>query len=633
MATISYKYGALWPKDWTDDCDRQMWLQMELWNALVHIHHETGDAIRALTPSTGDLAAATVSLEQMRSEAAELESRIKAAGASPGDDRLRLAGIRKALKAVASRRVELARQARAEGAAEQVAVVYDEQQQRFKDARREGAHNGLWWGNYNAIMTSFDGARSHLAWAGGDLREKAFRGEGRLTVQIQGGATAEELFAPAGSGGRNEARLIDGPPPGWEDRRAGKTPPTPGSKRSQRRRLVTLAMTVYTGRDAEGKPTRRLLHVPLVYDRPLPPLGRVQQVVLTRRRGSRAPTGDWRHEVVFTLRVPEPAPRNPNRLAAVHIGWRTVEDGVRVATVADRGGCSYLVLPPSVEGRFRAAQDMMAAADGDAEAMRLRLAGVWDTAGAPATLRADFDLVRRARTGGAIARALRWMDENWREAAPDYGPRLRDALGLWCHQDLAARWMARNSLARTLRHRRDLVRVWVAGLAARYDAVILLHDESAQPWRGGRGGAPLPMIRRAVQSMAPGEIRAAVAMTLKSRGVTVLDRGGKPAGTCSGCGGAIASFGPSAGCVRCSGCGAIRDADDNAALNAFAILTATIGQPLETPDPAIAAPVPGEGLEPARPDAGRFDRRKAGTETPNRTGSAVKAPRVRNGLR
>ena len=85
--------------------------------------------------------------------------------------------------------------------------------------------------------------------------------------------------------------------------------------------------------------------------------------------------------------------------------------------------------------------------------------------------------------------------------------------------------------------------------------------------------------------------------------------------------------------MRCSGCGAIRDADDNAALNAFAILTATIGQPLETPDPAIAAPVPGEGLEPARPDAGRFDRRKAGTETPNRTGSAVKAPRVRKGLR
>ena len=51
MATITYKFGALQPLDWGDDCCVQMKLQTDLWNALVKIHHDTGDAIRSLTPA------------------------------------------------------------------------------------------------------------------------------------------------------------------------------------------------------------------------------------------------------------------------------------------------------------------------------------------------------------------------------------------------------------------------------------------------------------------------------------------------------------------------------------------------------------------------------------------------------
>lgn len=233
MATIAFKYGAFWPKDWADDCLQHMAMQTELWNELVKIHHETGDAIRALTPTTASLEEATHLLDDLKAEAAELEERIKSgkvarhfAKGKGGDDsdtlagdRVRLTDVRKALKEAAQRRVQLAKAARSELAADQVAAAYDQQHRRIKEARQAAAAKGLWWGNYNAVLTSFDGAKSKIVKAGGDLKEKYFRGEGRLTVQIQGGATPEELFAPAGSGGRNEARLIDGPPPGWVDRR------------------------------------------------------------------------------------------------------------------------------------------------------------------------------------------------------------------------------------------------------------------------------------------------------------------------------------------------------------------------------------------------------------------------------
>ena len=638
MATISYKYGALWPKDWDDDCCRQMQLQTDLWNTLVNIHHETGTIIQALTPSTEELVNATALLEEIKLEIAGLQSRAKTvriarylsdktkAATPSGDERARLGQLREALKEAARRRIELARQARAEAAAEQVVAAYDQQQQRFKDARQAAGRNGLWWGNYNAIMTSFDGARCHIAKAGGELKEKCFRGEGRLTVQIQGGTTAGEMFAPAGSSGRNEARLIDGPPPGWEDRRAGKTLPTPGSKRSQRRQLVTLAMTVYTGRDTDGKATRRLLHVPLVYDRPLPAAARVQQIVLTRRRGSRTPSGDWRYEVTFTLRVPEPATRELERIAAVHIGWRSEEDGIRVATVADRSGCSHLVLPTSIKDRFQAASDMMSAADSDAEAMRARITADWTMAGAPATIQADFESVRRARSGGAIARALRSMAENWRDHTPGYAPTTREALGSWSHGDLTARWMARNIQARTVRHRRDLVRVWVAGLATRYDAVIIQQYDIGRLRRRVVAGSALASSRRNIQCMAPGEVRATVAQTLKSRGVTVIGHSGKTTWLCHQCGTETAPSDPLAHKMRCPGCDNLWDVDDNAALNALAILSATVLEPREPPENILATDDDAEIRSAASPDSGRFGRRKSVAGPTKISGGAIVSP-------
>ena len=627
MATIAYKFGALRPLDWGDDCLIQMKLQTDFWNALVKIHHDTGDAIRSLTPATKELADVTALLGNIKVEAAELEEAMKAdkvsryfeKGSVPagkaGADKLLLSNLRTKLKEASQTRAALAKKARTEFAADQVTATYDKQHVLVKQARKDAAAKGLWWGNYNAILASYDGACSRIAKSGGELKEKYFHGEGRLTAQLQGGASPEEMFAP--QGGRNEARLIDGPPPGWIDIHAPgskKTPPTPGAKREQKRRMATLVLTVYTGRGEDNKPTRRVLHVPFIYNRPFPPDARVQQVVMTRRRSDQAPAIGWRYEVVFTLRVPEPVSGGLARKAAVHVGWRTVDEGVRVATVADTQGVSYFVLPQTLASRFEAASTMVSTADKAAETMRATVLD-WLMPLPPATVQTDLEAVRRARSGAGIARSLRCMARNWKQQAPEYLVEMFAILDDWAHNDLNHRWMARNIQAKAVRHRQNLVRVWVAGLALQYDDVVIQHYDISQLKRRDLADASIPSARRNVQKVAPGELRAAVTMTLKSRGVAVRSLDEKVSWICHQCGVEHAPADPLALRVRCPGCGKYWDVDDNAAKNALSALVSAFNPQGET--------------KPTAAEGGRFSKRRAAAEAKQNvalTTSAIATP-------
>ena len=586
MATIAYKYGALWPKDWGPDCERQLQLQVELWNALVRIYNETKAEIRALTPNTEELDIATKALDTFRVDAQATEMRIKAARSGIlnseesidpqqiRNDRLHLAEVRRSIKIATQDRLGLARSARAAYASEQVATAIDRQQQHFKEARQKAASSGLWWSNYNAIMASFDVARQRRAKdGGGDLKEKRFHGDGRLTVQLQGGATIDEIFASPEDGGRSEARLIMAPPPGWENCRAGKTPPTPGSKRSNRRSLATLALTVYTSRNEDGKVIRRFINIPIVYDRPLPSDARIQQIVMTRRRGNRSPTGDWRYEVVFTLRVADPVMRPSERLAAIHIGWRKVADGIRVATVADCRGCSYFVLPLSINNRFERASSMLSLADTSAKEMQHIIKSQFHiNESSPSLIINDIELVNIAHSGSSAAMRLRGMLRNWLEHCPDYYQELRDVLSAWSHKDVTLRWMARNIVSRAVRHRRDVVRVWVAGLVANYDTVIIQQNNIAKLKRRGKTTDLEMGERRCIQRMAPGDVRANVVMSLAKNGITVHSFTEDIPLTCSICGGLIAHQGDSTTMIRCSFCPAHQDIDENTARNYLAAL-------------------------------------------------------------
>ncbi len=628
MPVLTYKYGALYPTDWDNDCAVQIELQVDFWNKLAKIHRETGDIIRSLTPSTAELEEIIRKIDELKLEQAQIESGLKAEKTQryrmnrfgvPSDKpntgiaMVRLKEIRLTIKELAQRRATLSKIVRYELAAEKVILTYRTQQRMIKEARRASAANGLWWGNYNAVMASFDGSRSQIAKTGGVIKEKRYNGEGRLTVQLQGGASPEQLFSSSSSGARNEAYLIDAPPPGWEPRhqKNNQTPPTSGSRRSTRQRIVTLVMTVYTRRDDLNRLTRRVVHVPIVYDRPLPSDCRVQQIVLTRRKGNRRPTGDWRYDVMFILRVPEPECRHTQRAAAIHIGWRKVEDGIRAATVVDNNDVTYFVLPDNLVSRFVDASQWLSRADTEAESFRREIL-TWPLSDIPPSLKEDLEFLGRARSVGGIGRAMRWMTRNWSKYFYDYMPDYLNLLNRWMDDDLKCRWRARNIQQNAIRHRRDLVRVWISRLAKRYDVAIVQQYDISHLHRKDISLKSLPSGRRNIQRIAPGEIRANVVSTLRSRGVEVISYEKKVTWICHCCGTEIAPHDPLALRQRCTHCGEHWDIDENAARNALAALKqmATVRDVPSANVDASTPPSP-DGIS---VEAGRFAFRKVASK-------------------
>ena len=173
-------------------------------------------------------------------------------------------------------------------------------------------NSGLWWGNYNAVVKAFEYGRSATLRAKGTLRKKEGLGPGRLTNQIQGGASVEHLF----DGTLSQVNINPVPGEAWSDASRGRR------KRLQRTFLHATAFV----RDGQ----RRTVTWPIVLHRPLPPDCRIKEVVVNRRQFA----GRWKWTVsFFCTRVSEfisPAPGN--RHVTVDIGWRKLEDGLRIAT-------------------------------------------------------------------------------------------------------------------------------------------------------------------------------------------------------------------------------------------------------------------------------------------------------------
>lgn len=100
---------------------------------------------------------------------------------------------------------------------EPLAALNSEHFEAVKSARQ---NSGLWWGNYNAIVASYETARTKAMKENAELRSRRFTGEGRFTVQIVGGASVQEITR-----GTKQVSidLTDQPVPG----RGGKPPPAP----------------------------------------------------------------------------------------------------------------------------------------------------------------------------------------------------------------------------------------------------------------------------------------------------------------------------------------------------------------------------------------------------------------------
>lgn len=560
MRAMAWAYGLFGPLDWGDDCDAEMRRMNDLWNKLVEIDHANSAAYRdAITQAMdADLLAERddllARLDALKTERKRQHAKVRRRVSTPDTDDA-IADIRQQFKAV-KERVDQAKISARGQTRERRRALEGARLAAVKAARQ---NSGCYWGNYNAVINSYDTARQKVLKDGGELRFRRFDGSGRIVNQIQGGVSVAGLFDSE----RSQVSMRPASAAAW-----------PKPRLHPHAHILTAA--IYT---RERQP--RHVSWPLILDRPFPDGAVIKEVHITRRR--RGPRrDDW--SVSFSLAVPEPEMTHDGQACGIDIGWRRRNDGIRVATIVNQAGeREFVTCPERIVSGFRHVDDLKAQRDQRVNDIVKTLRQLpW--AQAPTVLRDAAVPIRtlpRVSARLLVRLVALWCEMPWERPTLD---RLRDVLA----RDLAD-WRESAGLSlRLTRARRDHYRCEAKRIADRYGLIGL--EKLSIATMSAAEDNPTPEPSRFYRRVAaPGDFIAALRWAAKKAGARVHEHGGKSTWICAECGAEHAPADPAALIVTCPHCSAAWDQDVNAARNLLAAALASA--PVTQEDGAALAPV------------------------------------------
>lgn len=546
---IVRQYGLLAPLDWSDDCEAEIDRMRDLWNKLVEIDRMHRDAIRAIgaddpvvIATSAQAEAAQAAWAALMEERSALRKAARKKLATPEMDAaiLEAAAQQRAAWAAAKE----ARQSARAGAREQLRALEDSRKAAVKAARQS---SGCFWGGYNAVIASYETARHRAIKEGAELRFRSrHKRDCRIVNQIQGGGTWAEALDSTING------------------QVSIRPHALGRTASGRARPeYRLTATIYT----RGRGVRRTVTWPLILHRPMPENARIQEVTIVRQaiahcRHGAAARETW--SVSFLCRVPAvERTGNTQPACGIDIGWRRLNDGVRVAVVVpERGERTSVVLPERIVDGWRYSDDLAADIDRRTTARFAALAALpWGTASsALQDMAADM---RRApkKTYGMLDRLV----SLWRETAASweatvFAEAARDVQAN--RRDVGERHalMRRLAAARKDHYRKEALRI------ARNHGTIGLEANLSLKQMAESDNDPTPPPSRQYRKMsAPSEFLSALRLAADKTGAKVIEHDGASTWVCAQCGHEQSPSDPAALIATCPSCSATWDQDVNAA--------------------------------------------------------------------
>jgi hypothetical protein len=549
MEVRVFRYGLLPPLDWGEDCEAELARQTRLWDQLVEIeraHVEQVHAVAAADTAAGEAERRRRALAAQRLDLIEQrKTRRKAARSKISTPDLDAAIT--ALSAPLQQATIAAKQSRQNAYAAARDTLRSLHQERYAAVKAAYHASGLWWGNYNAVIASYERARRACLKTGAELRFRRQGGSGCLTNQIQGGMSVAELRF----GCRSQARIEE--KPAWTTHKAA----------------VSLTVTGFV-RDG----IRRNITWPMIMHRPIPDEMRIKEIVVHRQRVA----SRWKWHATFVCTREQQTKSPPNGPAvAINLGWRSTPQGIRVATAirAAVDQPDYIVLPYE---RIPAAVDRCGEVAGARayalNSMLSRLRQV-DWRGAPAELAemARPVLLAPRVSAGRLASLCRF----WRERHGGWSPELQAELEAWRRTD-KLRWETDVHRRLWIRDARtDFYRHEARRLIGTASVVIINKHDMAETARSF--DLPPPARHQRVVA-APSELRHWLISYAERSGARLVVHTASNS-HCAECGGNLNVKEPADLRWRCPSCGRWLDQDQNYARLMLAALTDTSTRELE----------------------------------------------------
>lgn len=334
-----YEFGCLKPNGDINAFENQIYKKNQLWNKLVEIEREYRQAVRELiTPSDNHIDTLKSELESIR---AEIKAKRKAARKSVdiSDLKTKADKLKEELKtAIEVNKVN--KKAIIEANKEKINLL---DQKRKEQVKQISSESDLYWLNKEDVLASYDTARKRAMREGVDLRFHRFDGSGKCFVRWQTGLSLDKLF-----GVDTLLQIAPVAPEAWYS-----------PIRSERRKA---SRTTVKFRVCSDNKRPVWLELPMVMHREISKNGQIRNASLIRTKVGK----ELIYKLIVTVAFDELPKTNLNQHGAVgiDIGWRRVNDGIRVAYCVDSEGQSEeLILPDRIISQFLKLNDLKSIRD------------------------------------------------------------------------------------------------------------------------------------------------------------------------------------------------------------------------------------------------------------------------------
>ena len=441
--TRVYQYGLLAPTANADLARAQLRAAHTFRNHLVEIERGYRYALRLLTvdlPEVSEVKRLEELMLEVKAEADDVRVKGRSRKLTP-EVKLKLGVLKSALKDARA----AARDARRVQAQDPAHILAREELKERRKAMMKAAYDisGLHWGTRALVVDAHEqSCKTTPIYA--DPPFRAWRSVGRHRMGVQ-------VIWQTGKPARPESQIqiVESP---TEDKRTGRSA---GNRRVLRLRI---------GSNEDRSPV--WAEFPMVMHRPLPPGARIMQAAVSMT--IEGPRERWTVEV--TIRMPVQKPSHGIGTVALNMGWRQMESGFRAAYCVDQLDNEFeFRLPAEVIGQLEKADSLRSIRDREQNTMATRVLDAVRGCDKPTWLTERLQYAHSWRS------FTRWyaLAKAWKDRRFDGDESAYSILEAWRYQDFHL-WQWETAQRRKgLNNRREHYRVFAAGLARKYDTLLI----------------------------------------------------------------------------------------------------------------------------------------------------------------